>query len=300
MPALETLKQFDLRNANVTLWIFKRKARWVATTEELNEALIDAIVAARDRVDEVLEYSVLAQNNEHSCLSIALADTSAADIVAETDGPIVQKQATENRHLQNASFYAVRFVADDDAIIAVRKAESQWRAKKVRSAIPAVFREQRLGLDVDPGYNISKAFDFYIVGDTILIANKAHFESVLQYKTGHRDEFTALCGEAEFTGLFTDLAPLVAFVGDNKIRLRRALAIRQKGHYRNNIFLQNLRNLHQQYGLNLQFDDAGRIVPTPETCGDIVTALLDHRLFSQFSQQIYDVQDAARVPVAGA
>lgn len=39
-----------------------------------------------------------------------------------------------------------------------------------------------------------------------------------------------------------------------------------------------LRERHAEFGLQIQFDEEGRIDVTPETCVDIITALLDHRL----------------------
>src|SRR5690606_16939635 len=98
-----------------------------------------------------------------------------------------------------------------------------------------------------------------------------------------------------FFSLFSTLDPLVVFVGTNKLHLRRACAIRQKGHYRDADFMARLRKRHAECGLNLIFDDQGRIVPTPETCADIIRALLDHRLSSLFSQNNYDVPDATVV-----
>ena len=59
--------------------------------------------------------------------------------------------------------------------------------------------------------------------------------------------------------------------------------------------MRNLRQRYAEYRLNIIFDEYGKIVPTPETCRDIMTALLDHRLGSGFSGYIYDVPDA--VPV---
>jgi hypothetical protein len=52
------------------------------------------------------------------------------------------------------------------------------------------------------------------------------------------------------------------------------------------------------YGLTLVFDAAGCIVPTSETCRDVFIALLDHRLQSPFSSNIYDVPDTTPVTVA--
>lgn len=118
---------------------------------------------------------------------------------------------------------------------------------------------------------------------------------VLSYKQAHADDFVALQAEPQFAQLFFDLAPLVAFVGDNKIQLRRVCAIRQKGHYLDPLFMQRLRQHHAQYQLNLSYTEQGLLEPTPATCSDIITALLDHRLASAFSQNVYDVPDATQV-----
>ena len=95
--------------------------------------------------------------------------------------------------------------------------------------------------------------------------------------------------------MFAATDALESYVGDNKMQLRRASAIRQRGHYKDPAFMSNLRKRHEEFLLDIEFDDAGRIVATPETCGDIVRALLDHRLASAFSQNIYDVPDVKPV-----
>ncbi len=61
--------------------------------------------------------------------------------------------------------------------------------------------------------------------------------------------------------------------------------------------MQRLRSRHKEFGLNIVLDLSGKIVPSPETCKDIFQALLDHRLGSAFSTNIYDVQDAAKVSI---
>jgi len=87
---------------------------------------------------------------------------------------------------------------------------------------------------------------------------------------------------------------LTAF-GSNKINLRRISSIRQKAHYKNASFMALLKQHHAAYGLALQFDANGLIVCTSENCRDVMTALLDHRLASAFSANIYDVPDATKV-----
>ena len=129
----------------------------------------------------------------------------------------------------------------------------------------------------------------------MLVLDKAKFESVLNYKQAYKEDLEGLLKEPEFKAVFGETGALESYVGENKIQLRRASAIRQKGHYKNPGFMANLRARHGEYDLNIEFDADGRIVATPETCRDIFQALLDHRLASGFSENVYDVPDVKRV-----
>ena len=273
------------------------KGRWVETTDDLDHALKAAVSDERNRIEEVQEYSLLAQNNEASVLGITAIETHAGLVINQAAGEVAQKKVVQLKEIQNTSFYAIKLVSQDVVIFAIRKADASWRAKKVFSAISVVFADNQLGLDLDPGFNISKSIDFFVVGDDVLISNKTNFESVLNYKQAHKDDFVELQAEPEFLAVFSSMELLIAHIGENKIQLRRASAIRQKGHYKDSNFMKNLKNSHAQFGLHLQFDDQGKIVPSPESCRDIMQALLDHRLTSAFSNNVYDVPDATNVTV---
>ena len=86
------------------------------------------------------------------------------------------------------------------------------------------------------------------------------------------------------------MTALIGFVGTNKIQLRRTSAIKTKGHYKDPDFMGRLRAEARNLGFKFAFDAAGRIVPTPDDCRDIIQALLDHRLNSRLSKQLYDVE----------
>ncbi|HTF72576.1 MAG TPA: hypothetical protein VK638_58900 [Edaphobacter sp.] len=58
-----------------------------------------------------------------------------------------------------------------------------------------------------------------------------------------------------------------------------------------------VRQNYAEYGFALQFDNAGKLIVTPETGEEVITALLDHRLASGFSNRIYDVPSATPVAV---
>lgn len=167
--------------------------------------------------------------------------------------------------------------------------------KRNRSVRSFIYDDNQLAVDDRPHFEIETSIDFFIVGGTILILNKGHFESALRYKQAHQNDFIQLQAEPEFSAIFVDMQPLVDHIGANKIQLRRAAAIRQKGHYRDPQFMARLRQRHAEFGLDIAFDQTDRIQVTPQTCPDVITALLDHRLASAFSTLVYDVPNSVEV-----
>lgn len=306
MPIPQNFANFDIENAGMTVWIFKKSGgsggnapvftgRWISVTPELQSALKAAIIDAREAIEEVNPYGLLAQNNEASVLSIDTLETHAGLIVAAAADALPQRKVRNRKDVQNASFYVVRLTSGDQVLHAVRATDASWRSSKRLNFIDVVFLDHGLELDSAPKFSLSKYVDFFILSNQVLIKDKSKFESIVSYREAHADDFLALQAERQFLSLFTTLAPLVEFVGTNKIQLRRVCAIRQKGHYQDQNFIDRLRQHHAQYQLNLVFDGSGRIQPTAETCGDIITALLDHRLSSAFSRNVYDVPDATQV-----
>jgi hypothetical protein len=308
MPALADLKAFNLEAATVLLWAFKGPTgpsgspptytgRWIETTDAVDRVLKEIVEAERGRLEETMEYGLLAQNNEGNALTIPAEETHVGLLVGAVAAETDAKRVRRPDELSNCRFYVIKLVHGDAVIHAVRRTDSGWATKRALSTRSLFYEENRLTLDHRPHFDIENTIDFFIVGDEVLILNKGRFESILRYKEAHRDDFAALQGEAEFSAIFVDLAPLVTHVGENKIQLRRASAIRQKGHYRDADFMDRLREHHVKYGFTIQFDDDGRIIATPDTCAEIITALLDHRLASAFSMRVYDVPTATPIVV---
>lgn len=306
MALLQELSVFDIENAGTTVWLFKKSGgaggstptftgRWIETTPNLEAALKSAISEARASIGEVIPYGILAQNNEASALNISMIETHAGMIVAAAADAVPQRKVKNVKDIQNSSFYVVRLTSGAHVLHAVRSTDASWRSARRGNFIDVLFRDGGLALDDSPQFSLSKYVDFFIWNGELLIKEKAKFESILNYREAHASDFSTLQLEAQFSSLFADLTPLVEFAGTSKIRLRRACAIRQKGHYTDQEFIARLRQNYALYQLNLEFDEHGLIRPTPETCADIITALLDHRLSSAFSLKIYDVPDT--VPV---
>jgi hypothetical protein len=305
---LDDLRTFDVEGSTVSLWVFKGPrgasdadptytGHWVETTDSVDAVLKETVSAEIARIEEINQYALLAENNEASALQIA-KDETFADIVIEAVGAETEnKRVQKTEQLRNTTFYLIKMVNTDIILYAVRRTSTGWKTKRAVSARTIIFDENQLDLDDRPRFDLEKNLDFFVFDGDLLILHKGHFESILRYKEAHASDFLALQAEAEFAGIFVDLAPLVQYVGKNKIHLRRMSAVRKKGYYRDAEFMNRLRQRHTEYGFTFQFDEDGQIIPTAETSSQIITALLDHRLKSEFSRHIYDVPSTTQVPI---
>jgi hypothetical protein len=307
MPILDDLKAFNVPASTLSLWAFKKSGaagvvptftgRWIETTDGLDAALKSTVSASIADLEETLEYGLLAENNEASALTIDSVETHAGLITDASGAETDQLKVTTLKHIRNAKFVAIKLTHGDNVLYAMSRTNSSWQTKAAKSCIPVVFSDERLTLNEDPSFDIPKSVDFFVLSDKVLIQHKRHFESLLNFSEAHQADFTELQEEPEFLSAFSDIAPIVAHVGTNRIHLRRACAIKSKGHYKDAAFMARLRARHAEFGLALQFDGEGKIVPTPETIRDVFIALLDHRLASGFSTKIYDVPNTVPILV---
>ncbi|MEM6900519.1 MAG: Kiwa anti-phage protein KwaB-like domain-containing protein [Pseudomonadota bacterium] len=305
MASLEDLKQFDLQAASTTLWTFKvsgaakdaprYNGRWVETSDEVQNTLRQIAGQQIEFIEETLEYSLTAQNNEASMMTLETELTHAGLLMDAASEELEDRKVTKVSEIQNSPFYAAKFTHNGEALFAVRKTGSGWKLKRANDVRRIFFEAERFTLDERVSFEIEKSFDLFIYQNTVFIRDKNRSESVLRYKQAHLDDFTQLQDEPEFAEIFSEMDALVKYIGNNKMQLRRAAAIRQKAHYKDAGFMLRLREKYGSQKLNLEFDDNGKILATEKNAADIMTALLDHRLSSVFSESVYDVQDTQPV-----
>jgi hypothetical protein len=304
MIFLADLQSFDLVNSDVSVWVFKDSnsshtpkfnGRWIGITADLEAAIKGAVQSCVDGITETIEYGVLAQNNENSALTIMADETYINLIAEEVENETVSRKVKAIKQLSNSKFYVVKCVSEKGTLLAIKKTDASWSTRKSSGMIRMIYADDQLDVDSEPTFAMQSTFDFFVLETQIFVVNKLRFESVLQYKEGHLNAFQALKSEPEFIGLFADVNPIDAFVGSNKIHLRRAIAIQQKGHYKDAAFMDRLRSEYKAMNLLIDFDHDGRIVPTIESCRHIFLALLDHRLDSRLSTHIYDVPNTEPV-----
>ncbi|ELY5219602.1 TPA: Kiwa anti-phage protein KwaB-like domain-containing protein [Yersinia enterocolitica] len=304
MTVYDEFKSFELTPASLTLWVFKKYIKqgkptftsyWIDTSPALATEIKNLIESFRDGVHEVMEYSILAQNNESSLLTITSVETYAPDIVQSSANEIKEKKVTRITRLDNKDFYSVKLVHDGVVLHCIKKTDESWKTKKMAEKITMLFSDQKLDIDKEKKFTISKYFDFFIFKGNIFIENKKNFESVLSYKKDHIENLEELLIDKDFSNLFDNAEPLKKYVGNRAIQLRRVSAIKTKGNYKNKDFMDSLRENAVEFKLNIKFDKDGKIIVDEASCPDIFNALLDHRLQSHYRKHLYDVQNGAQI-----
>jgi Domain of unknown function (DUF4868) len=118
----------------------------------------------------------------------------------------------------------------------------------------------------------------------------------MEHRASYSQAFVTLQQDAVFSGLFTNMQPLVDYVGKNAIQLRRMARIEERALFSRPGFLTAVQAVSGRRGWGLNFDAAtGCLIPCEQTAKIIMQVLLDHRLLSEVTDMIYDVPDATQV-----
>jgi hypothetical protein len=301
--ALNELQQFNIEAATLSVWTFKKsqsrsgrfKAQSVVATPELIAELKDIANERIGRCGEVENYDLITQINETSCLFLEADETLFPQLQNVVDQPPEEKLIENFSDLQGSLGYLVRLAHEDNVLYCVCRLPSDWQVKKRRHRINLILHENRLDLADDETFTISKTFDFFALNENILVLNRAHFESLLEYKQTYINSFADLQSEVEFQEIFSDMALLIEHVGTNTMHLRRMAVVQERAYYGNPQFMERLREVNQARKWNINFDDNGKIVPSPESIRTIIQVLLNHRLHSETTGDDFDVPSTSPV-----
>lgn len=299
--ALVTVKQFQIAEALMSFWTIKRKstggfsARSINIDAEIKERLRDVATRSLEGLTEVDDYTLIAQTNEASCLHVGADETVFSDISQLVDEAADEEVIKKMQDLMNSLAYVVRFYHNGESLYCVKRVGSDWVAKKKKGLNSVVFRENKLTLIEEPTLVIYDNYDFYVVGQDVLVASKKAFETVLQYKMTYTSSLDKLQVEKDFIDVFSDLTPLLEHVGNNTMHLRRMAVIAEKGYYKDAEYMSRLKQVSATQKWNINFNPEGKIVPCAESAKTIMEVLLNHRLFSQLSLTSFVVPSATQI-----
>lgn len=299
----DSFRTFDFQQANVHLWVFKKSSsarkyitHYVRTEPQLVNLIKELVFKEINRITEFSAYSYLAQSNENSCLTAEVDETDFSFLKIQVDRPEPEHEVSGIKDLKGAVGYVVKFSLNNETIYAVKRSAATWKTSYPKKFINMIFKDGELAALEDNAFSIERNFDFYCKGEYLFIANKTAFETVLSYKAAYSDKYETLKNDQDFCLLFTDLEPLLQHVGSNSMHIRRMAVVEHKRIYSHPDFLTKLSqvNIARNYGLNFN-PETNQIIPCNNTVKTILQILLDHRLLSEITSQVYDVPDATKV-----
>lgn len=302
---LQAFGGFDINHAVASLWVFKKRPAtghmnpFTAVSVLMSDTLRDQLkaLASRYQVSHTAfeEYSLLSQPGEGSFLAVATEQTLFQNLKQLVDQPLEECLVRNVKQLNNAAGYMLRLRHGETIIYCVKKANSDWATRKKKGMMNIVFNGASLDIVENPSFSISRSFDFFVAGGSVLMVNKSAFESVLNHKDTYEEAYAQLKQEQGFAAAIADFAVFDGFIGRNATHLRRMAVIKARGYYQNPNYMARLREINGLRNWGIQFDAEGRIVATPETMSDILHVLLDHRLRSELSDNQYDVPSTTPV-----
>lgn len=114
MSNLDDLKLFNIGEAELKLWTFKKQSppgrppsmngHWVAVTPEMASELKDILYDAVNSPTELFEYTHLAQNNEGSLLALPADETHMQLLVDSSANPTQSRKTRNIKTIYNALF----------------------------------------------------------------------------------------------------------------------------------------------------------------------------------------------------
>ena len=299
----DSFRSFKFQQANVHLWVYKKSsstkkytAHFVRMDQQLIALLKNLVKDEINRIIEFSEYTYLAETNENSCLTVPTNNTDFGYLKVQVDRPEPECEVRGIKDLKGAQGYLVKFTINNETIYAVKRSTSSWKTSYPKKFINMIFRDGELAATEDNAFSIEKNFDFYCKGALLFIANKRGFESALEHRSAYVQNFADLQADPVFSSLFTDLKPLIGYVGCNSIQLRRMAVVEQKGIYSRPNFLATLSQVSAARNWGINFDpNTNKIIACDNTAKAILQVLLDHRLMSEITSNVYDVPDATQI-----
>ena len=302
---LQAFGAFDVAQATASLWVFKKRP----ATGQMNPFTAVSVVmgdALRDQLKELARsyqashtiaevYNLLSQPSEGGFLGISREGTLFPSLQGLIDQPLEECLVKNVKQLNNAAGYVLRLRHGESVIYCVKKASADWATRKKKGMMNIFFTDAGLDIIDSPSFSISRSFDFFVVGENVLMVSKPAFESLLNHKDTYEEAYASLKQEPGFSAAIADFAVFDTFIGRNATHLRRMAVIKARGYYNNLGYMARLREINALRGWGIQFDDQGRIIGTPEKMSDILHVLLDHRLRSELSDNQYDVPSTTPV-----
>jgi len=304
---LPSLKNLDLKNANVTLAVVKEYKRdrisqysikYVPIEERLEQRLRKIILQHISNSNTVEEYSYDCPEPEQDLVrTIVYEETDFYKIFEQLTRLKPEEDIIEgiNELIKSKAYLIILRTTNGIQVIGFKTLPESWKLKQSKGLIPLLFTGNSFeDIEDENIFNISSMVDFFYYNEHLFILSKKEFERGLNYRVGMLNKADIFYKEVENLNLFVNTDVLIQKVGDNQRYLRKIAIIENLGFYKDQNFLRRLKRLNKMKGWGIQFNK-DQIILTKDNLDDILSLLQNKRLHSELTDQDFDVESTKPV-----
>lgn len=294
---LKKLRSLDFNNADVFLWIVKRKLKgtkaiYNALNVELEDKLSEKLkIIVKEKIDNcnhIKDYSHLSEDQDDDILTLSHKETDFPTIYSEIQKGSDNLKAEKLEDLSGTWAYIIE-IKNNFQLMTFTKVPESWDMKKKRGILNLVFIGKKFkDLDDNSIFRIQRKIDFFCFEDILFILDKKKFETGLNFREGMKSSRDAVLNDFETFGIINDVNKLREKIGENMKYLRKISMINNNGYYKNKDFMARLiqANKTEKWGLTIVDN---KIVLTEENFNNVLTVLNNDRLKSPITEETFDV-----------
>lgn len=293
------VKDIDWNEAVVSFYVVKRRLSNRKAKYELLQVNVDENLrkklrkVANDKVSKsnnALEYDFNTSDLDDNVLGIATGETDLEELIDGITAEETPKIADSYELLLGSWIYIARLEKEEKILYSVRRVSDGWSTKKVFQLINMIFDNNTLvDLEQKEIFRIDSKVDFFSFDGVIFIADKKNFETALNFREGmerNRDEIVEEFKEAK---LFVDADEISKLVGNNIKRLRKLSQVKKAGYYKEQNFLQSLKQVNETENWGIKYSEDGKLIVTEDDIETVLTVLNNSRLKSLINLESFDV-----------
>lgn len=293
------VKNINWNEAVVSFYVVKRRLANREAKYEILQVNVDENLrkklrkVANDKVEksnQALEYDFNTSDLDDNVLGIATEETDLKDLIDSITAEEAPKKADSYEALIGSWIYIARLEKDEQILYSVRRVSEGWTTKKVSQLINMIFDNNML-VDIEQKeiFRIDGKVDFFSFNGVIFIADKKNFETALNFREGMERNRDEIVEEFKETNLFVDADEISNLVGNNIKRLRKLSQVKKSGYYKEQHFLQSLKQVNETESWGIQYSEDGKLIVTEDDIDTILTILNNSRLKSPINQESFDV-----------
>ena len=227
---LKKLRSLDFNNADVFLWIVKRKLKdtkaiYNALNVELEDKLSEKLkIIVKEKIDNcnhIKDYSHLSEDQDDDILTLSHKETDFPTIYSEIQKGSDNLKAEKLEDLSGTWAYIIE-IKNNFQLMTFTKVPESWDMKKKKGILNLVFIGKKFkDLDDNSIFRIQRKIDFFCFEDILFILDKKKFETGLNFREGMKSSRDDVLNDFETFGIINDVNKLREKIGENMKYLRK-------------------------------------------------------------------------------